>query len=98
MNINIKGIDYHLSEETKAFIDKKLAKLNFASEYISNLDLTITRETKGQGFSVDAKINFNWKKVKVVTQSCYELYEGIELIADKIVSVVKKEKEKVISR
>ena len=34
---------------------------------------------------------------KIVSNDCYELYEGIELIADKIQSVAKKEKEKVMN-
>ena len=54
-------------------------------------------ETKGIGYHIDASLHFRWKSEKIVSQDCYELYEGIELIADKIQSVAKKEKEKVMN-
>ena len=68
MNLNIRGIHYQISDETRDFLDKKLAKLDFAESYT----------------------------VKVVSYDCYELYEGIEMIADKIEAAARKEKSKVI--
>ena len=53
------------------------------------------KEAKGIGFHIDAILHFVWRKEKVVSIDCYELYEGIEKIADKIQSVAKKEKELV---
>ena len=41
-------------------------------------------------------LHFTWKKEKVVSQDAYELYEGIELVADKIQAAAKKEKEKTM--
>ena len=94
MDLDVRGVNYTPSEETRDFLDKKLEKLAFANDYILNLDIVIKRESKGIGFHIDAKMHFKWKKEKIVSQDCYELYEGIELIADKIQSVAKKEKEK----
>ncbi|HIS14201.1 MAG TPA: HPF/RaiA family ribosome-associated protein [Candidatus Ornithospirochaeta stercorigallinarum] len=96
MNLTVRGINYVPSEETKDFIDKKLKKLSFADEYLHDLDISIKRETKGIGYHIDAMMHFTWKKEKVVSQDCYELYEGIELIADKIQAAAKKEKEKTM--
>lgn len=96
MNLTIKGIRYNPSEETRDFLDKKLKKLAFAEDFVHDLTISITRETLGQGFHLDAKLHFNWGTVKMVSQDCYELYEGIEFIADKIEACARKEKGKVI--
>ncbi len=96
MNLNVRGIHYQISDETQEFLDKKLQKLDFAEKYLHDLDITIKRETIGQGFHIDAKLHFSWGTVKVVSYDCYELYEGIEMIADKIEAAARKEKGKVI--
>ena len=96
MNLNVRGIHYQVSDETREFLDKKLQKLDFAENYLHDLDITIKRETLGQGLHIDAKLHFSWGTVKVVSYDCYELYEGIELIADKIEAAARKEKGKVI--
>ncbi|MCF0237397.1 MAG: ribosome-associated translation inhibitor RaiA [Sphaerochaetaceae bacterium] len=95
MNLNVRGVHYQPSEETLEFLNKKLKKLDFASDYLQDLDITIKRETLGQGFHIDAKLHFSWGSVKVVSNDCYELYEGIELIADKIEASARKEKGKI---
>lgn len=96
MNLTIRGINYQPSDDTRDFIDKKLKKLAFADEYLHDLEIAITRESKGIGYHLDAMLHFVWKKEKVVSQDCYELYEGIELLADKIQAAAKKEKEKTM--
>ena len=96
MNLTVRGINYVPSEETKEFIDKKLKKLSFADDYLHDLDIAIKRESKGIGYHIDAVLHFKWKTERIVSHDCYELYEGIELIADKIQSVAKKEKEKAM--
>ena len=96
MNLTIRGVNYQPSDETRDFIDKKLKKLSFADDYLHDLEIAITRESKGIGYHIDARLHFAWKKEKVVSQDCYKLYEGIELIADKIQAQAKKEKEKTM--
>jgi len=96
MNLNVRGIKCSISDETQAFLDKKLKKLDFAEDYLHDLDIVMKRETVGQGFHIEAQLHFKWGTVKQVSYDCYELYEGIEAIADKIESVARKEKSKVI--
>ncbi len=93
MNITFRGIGYTPNEEDRAFLDKKLQKIGFAEDYLQDLDITVKKEAKGIGFHLDAKLHFIWRKEKLVSIDCYELYEGIEKLADKIQSVAKKEKE-----
>ncbi len=95
MNLTVRGIRYNPSDATREFLDKKLQKLQFAEGYIHDLDIAITREPVGQGFHLDAKLHFSWGIIKMVTYDCYELYEGIELITDKIEAVARKEKGKI---
>ena len=96
MNLNFRGIGYTPNDEDRDFLDKKLKKLAFAEDYLHDLDIVVNQESKGIGFHLDATLHFTWKKEKVVSQDAYELYEGIELLADKIQSVAKKEKEKTM--
>lgn len=95
MNLEIKGIRYNVSDPTREFFDKKLQKLSFAESFIHNLTITVTRETVGQGFHLDGKIHFSWGLIKVVSADSYELYEGIELLVDKLEAVARKEKGKI---
>lgn len=96
MNINFRGIGFNVSDEDRDFLDKKLKKLSFAEDYLQDLDVTARKESKGIGFHLEAILHFAWKKEKAVSQDSYELYEGIELLADKIQSAAKKEKEKTM--
>lgn len=96
MNVNFRGIGFSVTEEERAFLDKKLKKLGFAEEYLQDLDITAKKESKGIGFHIDAILHFTWKKEKAVSVDCYELLKGIESLADKIQSAAKKEKEKTM--
>lgn len=96
MNLSVRGVHYQPSEETNEFLNKKLQKLQFAEDYINNLDIVMKRNTLGQGFSIDAVIHFKWGSEKIVSYECYELYEGIEMLVDKIEAVARKEKSKVV--
>ena len=95
MNLNVRGVHYQPSDETMEFLNKKLQKLQFAEEYLHDLDIVMKRETLGQGFHLDAMIHFKWGTTKIVSYDCYELYEGIEALADKIEGVARKEKSKI---
>lgn len=95
MNITVRGVRYNPSEETQKFLDKKLTKLDFAKDYLHDLEFVMTREKIGQGYHIDAKMHFSWGTVKIIGVDCYELYEGIENIVDKLVITVKREKGRV---
>ncbi|MGD1822001.1 MAG: HPF/RaiA family ribosome-associated protein [Pleomorphochaeta sp.] len=95
MNIKYKGVHYSPSEKTVEFLDKKLEKIQFADNSIQDLEIVMTKEKVGQGFHVDAHLHFNWGTRKTISLDCYELYEGIEIIVDKISTAAKREKGKV---
>ncbi len=95
MNLEIKGVHYNVSDTTREFFDKKLQKLAFAEKFIHDLTITVNKEHVGQGYTLEGKIHFSWGLVKVVSTECYELYEGIELLVDKIEALARKEKGKI---
>lgn len=96
MDLTFRGIGFTPDEKDREFLEKKLKKIGFAEDYLQNLDIVARKESKGIGFHIDASMHFTWKKEKVVSQDSYELHEGIELLADKIQSTAKKEKEKTM--
>lgn len=98
MNLNVRGVHYQPDEETMELLNKKLQKIQFAEDYLQDLDIVMKKETLGQGFHLDAKLHFKWGSEKIVNYDCYELFEGIEMLVDKIESVTRKEKSKVIDK
>ena len=96
MDVNFRAIGFSLTDEDRAFMDKKLKKLAFAEDYLVRVDIVARKEAKGIGFTLDASLSFSWHKEKVVKTECYELYEGIEKITDMIQAAAKKDKEKTM--
>lgn len=96
MALEFRSVGFSLNDDDRAFLDKKLKKLAFAEDYLTNLEVVAKKEAKGFGFSIEAILSFSWKKEKAVKCSSYELYEGLEKIADMIQSAAKKEKEKTM--
>jgi putative sigma-54 modulation protein len=95
MNLIVRGVNYNPSEETKEFLNKKIQKLDFAEEYLHDLELVMTRLTVGQGFHVDSHLHFVWGTHKAIGVDCYELYDGILASIEKIAKVARREKGKV---
>ena len=95
MKLEIKGIHYDISDNTKEFIEKKLQKIEHAKESITDLVFSITKEK--HGYKVDVNINFPWGISAHIGQECFELFEGLEKIIDKIGMKVHKEKDKKAS-
>lgn len=95
MNLIVRGVNYTPSEETDEFLEKKLQKLDFAKEYIHDLELVLTRLKVGQGYHVDAHVHFAWGTRKAIGVDCYELYDGILGMIDKVAKLVRREKGKV---
>ncbi|MFW6313572.1 MAG: HPF/RaiA family ribosome-associated protein, partial [Spirochaetota bacterium] len=44
MELEIKGVHFDVKDETREFIEAKLEKLEFASEFIVDLAFTLTKE------------------------------------------------------
>lgn len=93
MNYDVQGVHFHLSDEIKDHLDKKLAKLDFAQQYIVGLNFKMVKENNK--YKIDANINFRWGNKAHVSIDGFDIYEEIDKIVDKIDSKVKKEKSKI---
>ncbi len=96
MNLEIKGIHYHISDPTMEFIEKKLQRIDFAKEYLVDVSVTVTKES--HGYKVDGKAHFRWGVHIVASEEAHELYEAIELMMDKFEKAIRKEKKKKVDK
>ena len=93
MELEIKGVHFDVKDETKEFIEEKLTKLDFAKDFIVDLDFTLTRENPD--YEVEAKLHLKWGHQSVIKVHSYDLHEGINTLIDKLDHKVRKEREKV---
>jgi len=93
MNLEIKGIHYEVSENTIEQIEKKVKKLEFAADMIVDLLFKVEKDKSGYIITVD--INFRWGLSHHIKVTNHDLYDGIDIIIEKLRNKVAKEKEKI---
>lgn len=93
MELDIKGVHFDVKDETKDFIQEKLEKLEFAADYIVDLDFTLTKENPE--YEVEAKLHLKWGHQSVIKVHAFDLHEGINALIDKLDHKVRKEREKI---
>jgi len=93
MNYDIQGVHFHLSDEIKEYLDKRIGKLEFAQQYIVDLNFKMVKDNNK--YKIDANISFRWGTKAHIGVDGYEIYEEIDKLMDKIESKVKKEKSKI---
>lgn len=94
MTVNVKGVHYNVSDRTNEYIDKRMEKLEFASDLIVDLNFVITKESKGF-FTVECNIHFRWGQNNHISVEERELYKAIDEIFDKLLLKISREKEKI---
>ena len=98
MNTNIKSIGFKLGEEENTFVEKKLSRLSFASEYLHNLDLTFTKPEKNSSITAAATLHFSWGTFKQVECTSYDFMSAVDELIDKLERTCRMEKEKKLDR
>ena len=93
MELEIKGVHFDVKDETREFILEKLSRLEFASDYIVDLDFTLTRDNPD--FEVEAKLHLKWGHSSVIKVRSFDLHEGINTLIDKLDHKVRKERDKI---
>jgi len=93
MDIEIKGVHYDVSDTTKDFINKKLKRIGYAKDLVTNLLFTIKKEKKS--YKVESNLKFRWGQHAHLGTECIELYKGIEILVDKLEQKVTKEKARI---
>jgi len=94
MTVELKGIHYDVSDNTKEYIDKKLRRLKHVEELIIDLHLSLSREKKGY-YIVSSDVHFRWGQNSHLKVEDRDLYKAIDLCFDKVEAKSTKEKEKI---
>ena len=92
MNTEIKAVHFTLRDETKEYLEKKIARIHNAENMIVDLLFTLTKEKE---FSVEVNVNFRWGVSIHQKDSDFELNPAIDKLMDKLDAKIAKEKEKV---
>jgi putative sigma-54 modulation protein len=93
MELSIKGVHMELKDETKEYIEEQLEKLDFARDYIVDLDFTLTKENPD--YEVEAKLHLKWGHQSVIKVHSFDVHEGIHAVIDKLSQKVRKERDKI---
>ena len=92
MNIEMKAVHFTLKDETREYLDKKIARIHNAENMIVDLILTLTKEKE---FTAEALVNFRWGVSIHQKEHDFELHPAIDKLMDKLNANITKEKEKV---
>ena len=92
MNIEMKAVHFSLKDETRDYLEKKIARIHNAENMIVDLLFTLTKEKE---FTVEAKVNFRWGVTVHQKERDFELHPAIDKLMDKLEANIIKEKEKV---
>ena len=91
MNTEIKAVHFTLKEETREYLDKKIARIHNAENMIVDLLFTLT---KGKEFSAEVTVNFRWGVSIHQKETDFDLNPAIDKLMDKLDAKIAKEKEK----
>ena len=92
MNTDIKAVHFSLRDETKEYLEKKIARIHNAENMIVDLLFTFT---KGKDFTAETMVNFRWGVSIHLKENDFELNPAIDKLMDKLDAKIAKEKEKV---
>ena len=92
MNTEIKAVHFSLRDETKEYLEKKIARIHNAENMIIDLLFTLT---KAKEFTAEVTVNFRWGVSIHLEENDFELNPVIDKLMDKLDAKIAKEKEKV---
>ncbi len=93
MNVDIRGVHYDISDNTKEHVEKKLKRLGYADEHIVDLLITIAHDKNG--YVIEATMNFKWAKSSHLKVDTFDLFKGIDNLFNKLDNKIAKEKERI---
>ncbi|MDR1308069.1 MAG: ribosome-associated translation inhibitor RaiA [Treponema sp.] len=92
MNIDIKAVHFTLQDDSREYLDKKIARIHNAENMIVDLLVTLT---KNKDFTAEATVNFRWGVSVHIKEHDFELNPAVDKMMDKLEQKITKEKEKV---
>jgi putative sigma-54 modulation protein len=95
MNIDIKAVHFTLREDTKEYLEKKIAKIHNAENMIVDFLVTLAKD---KDFKAETTVNFRWGVSIHIEEHDFELTAAVDKLMDKLEVKITKEKEKVKER
>lgn len=92
MNINVETVRFTLDEDRKAFVDKKLERIKYAEELITDVIVNIKLDRQ---FYADATVNFRWGGNAHVTAEDFDFNATVNKLMDVLDGKIRKEKDKI---
>jgi putative sigma-54 modulation protein len=92
MNIEVTAVHFTLRDDSREYLDKKIARIHNAENMIIDLLVTLTKD---KDFSAEATVNFRWGVSVHIKENDFELTPAIDKLMDKLEQKITKEKEKV---
>lgn len=93
MQVEVRGVHYNVTENTREHINKHLEKLTKSEDYIVDFHVTIKNENNM--YSVLCDVHFRWGDRAHIAEDDFELFKAIDALFEKVLRKIKKEKEKV---
>jgi putative sigma-54 modulation protein len=88
----MKAVHFTLKDETREYLEKKIARIHNAENMIVDLLFTLTKENE---FSAEALVNFRWGVSIHQKEHDFDLHPAIDKLMNKLEANITKEKEKV---
>jgi putative sigma-54 modulation protein len=95
MNIDVKAVHFTLRDDSREYLDKKIARIHNAENMIIDLLVTLTKD---KDFSAEATVNFRWGVSIHIKEQDFELVPAVDKLMDKLEQKITKEKEKVTEK
>ena len=92
MNIKVQDVKFSLDEDQKAFVDRKLERIKYAEELITDVLMVIKYDST---FQLDCTVNFRWGGNAHVSSEDFDFAAGVNKLMDVLDQKIKKEKDKI---
>jgi putative sigma-54 modulation protein len=92
MNIDVKAVHFTLRDDSREYLDKKIARIHNAENMMVDLLITLTKD---KDFAAEATVNFRWGVSIHIKEHDFELNPAVDKLMDKLEQKITKEKEKV---
>ena len=92
MNVSVNAIKFTMNDEQREFIDKKLQRIKYAEDLITDAMVSVKLDKK---FLCEATLNFRWGGSAHVSADDYDFAACVNKMMDVLDQKVKKEKDKV---
>jgi putative sigma-54 modulation protein len=95
MNIEVKAVHFTLRDDSRDYVDKKIARIHNAENMIVDFLVSLTKDKE---FSAEATVNFRWGVSIHIKEQDFNLNPAVDKLFDKLDTKITKEKEKVKER